>query len=668
MGESIRRQQLWTSALNDLLLAANVELESVRSGQSSRLIELRDGVIVRQDDKSALVQFLHDEATWVREGDRGWVQIGGLKVSAEVYALEPTGLTVLVTFDSDLDFDLTNLTLALDNSWLLELIIKTLEGQQRDSSWWIPDASLQAVGLLAGASIEYADRSATPKLNESQNEAINVALRHNPAFIWGPPGTGKTVTLAGLVSQLVASGERVLVIANTNVAVDTALARIMTTLGEHPRIGSGLVLRAGPLARADVREEFGELVDPQLIASRLHPDVASQRRLLAARLRETSARLKALRGRVVALTGESLELEGALRDLRMKHRREEAMVRAIDKRMQEEVDRILRQASVICTTAFRVQFKQLQGLAPFDSVLIDEASMLSLPLVWIAASTATRRVVAFGDFRQIGTIATSENDGQSNPWFSNDIFAANRIPEMVEAGTPVPALAQLTTQYRMPSDVADLVSAFAYPSHALTTARVASQGSSLSTRGLVLVDSSVHDAICESTVSNSRINAEHTRLVTSVVGSLLQAGDIDVDDIEQQLAVITPFRAQATRLRQALASIIPRSSASRLVSTVHRMQGNEREFIVLDLVEAPPRPISRLSIGSELSDKGPRVLNVAISRPTRQLIVVAHVPHMSGLTQTSAGRSYAGQRVTRLVELLNQEADRYQPPLVPRSE
>ncbi|WP_336326779.1 AAA domain-containing protein [Halovenus sp. HT40] len=60
--------------------------------------------------------------------------------------------------------------------------------------------------------------------NAAQDEAIRKAVgAEDFALIHGPPGTGKTYTLATLVEELVDRGERVLVSAFTNRAVDNAL-------------------------------------------------------------------------------------------------------------------------------------------------------------------------------------------------------------------------------------------------------------------------------------------------------------------------------------------------------------------------------------------------------------------------------------------------------------
>ncbi|NHN59514.1 AAA domain-containing protein [Halorussus rarus] len=60
--------------------------------------------------------------------------------------------------------------------------------------------------------------------NEAQNEAVNLAVNaEDLALVHGPPGTGKTYTIARTIRALVEQGESVLLSAFTNRAVDNAL-------------------------------------------------------------------------------------------------------------------------------------------------------------------------------------------------------------------------------------------------------------------------------------------------------------------------------------------------------------------------------------------------------------------------------------------------------------
>ncbi len=60
--------------------------------------------------------------------------------------------------------------------------------------------------------------------NEAQNDAVNLAVdAEDCALVHGPPGTGKTYTIARIIRALVERGDRVLLSAFTNRAVDNAL-------------------------------------------------------------------------------------------------------------------------------------------------------------------------------------------------------------------------------------------------------------------------------------------------------------------------------------------------------------------------------------------------------------------------------------------------------------
>ena len=58
-------------------------------------------------------------------------------------------------------------------------------------------------------------------------------MKNDVTFIWGPPGTGKTYTLAQIAIKCIENNERVLIISHSNVAVDGAIERIVKNLEER---------------------------------------------------------------------------------------------------------------------------------------------------------------------------------------------------------------------------------------------------------------------------------------------------------------------------------------------------------------------------------------------------------------------------------------------------
>mgnify|MGYP000058932544 CR=1 FL=1 len=66
--------------------------------------------------------------------------------------------------------------------------------------------------------------------NSYQLQAVRHVLEHRISFIWGPPGTGKTRTLALTAAALLKAGEKVSIAAHSNVAVDVAMMNVASLL------------------------------------------------------------------------------------------------------------------------------------------------------------------------------------------------------------------------------------------------------------------------------------------------------------------------------------------------------------------------------------------------------------------------------------------------------
>ncbi|MCQ3034527.1 Upf1 family helicase, partial [Pseudomonas syringae] len=86
-----------------------------------------------------------------------------------------------------------------------------------------------------------------------------------------------------------------------------------------------------------------------------------------------------------------------------------------------------------------------------------------------------------------------------------------------------------------------------------------------------------------------------------------------------EIGIVTPYRAQGRAIRQALAKQFGRDAAHAIVAdTVERMQGQERELIILSLASADESFIS--AIGEFFFQ--PERLNVSITRAMTKLIII----------------------------------------------
>ncbi|MGO8946166.1 MAG: AAA domain-containing protein [Ktedonobacterales bacterium] len=92
-------------------------------------------------------------------------------------------------------------------------------------------------------------RDIPPHFNSLQRQAVERALAASEFFlIQGPPGTGKTRVVAEIASQAILRGERVLVAAFTNQAVDNVLLRLIDS-GVHDFVRLGNDHNMHPILR-----------------------------------------------------------------------------------------------------------------------------------------------------------------------------------------------------------------------------------------------------------------------------------------------------------------------------------------------------------------------------------------------------------------------------------
>ena len=512
-------------------------------------------------------------------------------------------------------------SLSFDSSHLLTMLagrIQSMVDHPDDFSW------RRGLALLAGTGEAPASPPviSRPGLNRSQREAIGRVLGTDVSYIWGPPGTGKTRTVAHLVHEMVERQERVLVTAHTNVATDNALLQVIRQ-GDLPE---GAVVRVGH--HAEGLKQYGVGLDEVVDRT-----VRRERPELAAGIEELCGRLAELLGGGPLGGGGGGALSRRLRlalevlgEVELSDRQELMDGAAdLDQQLRDAERAVVAEARVVATTLTRLYTSALLRSLRTDDVVIDEASVAGLPQCLVAACVARRRVVAVGDFMQLPAIVQTDHP-QCRAWLGRHVFttAGADTPQ-----TQHPLRSMLVRQYRMHPQISELVSSIFYAGKLQDAPAVTLRAD----RGpaILLLDTGGARCRSERTRTGSKSNPHHAEVVADLV---LAAATEDV-------AVITPYRGQVRRIREALRRRAPGLLARGGVEvfTVHRFQGRDKDLVIFDTVEAPGTPCWFLD---ELHNRdAPNLVNVAFSRARHRLLVVGHLPHLA----TSLGRQNLITRV-----------------------
>jgi DNA replication ATP-dependent helicase Dna2 len=141
-------------------------------------------------------------------------------------------------------------------------------------------------------------------------------------------------------------------------------------------------------------------------------------------------------------------------------------------------------------------------------------------------------------------------------------------------------------------------------------------------------------------------SAEEAAAVADVVDDLVRQHGLPPEEV----AVIAPFRAQGRLIRSALQQQLVPGQERVLVDTVERIQGQEREAVVISLAAGDPDDLSGRA-GFLFSEHR---LNVALSRARTKVVLVASAEVFRALP----GEPAALRVASRLKELRGRLAER----------
>jgi hypothetical protein len=438
---------------------------------------------------------------------------------------------------------------------------------------------------------------------KSNIHELMLRSKYNPiTFVWGPPGTGKTYTLARVAANKYFQEKRVLILSQSNQAVDVLISEISIFIKKKDRFQEGDVLRYG----ANVGEALAShkaITTSQLIQKQ-DPELAENKELLI----EERRKLK-----------QDLAHSFSKRDSNHLLELETKIAKVLEKIRQKEIQ-FVKDAFVVGTTLAKAANDPTIYESEFDVVIVDEASMAYVPQIAFAA-TLGKRVIVCGDFKQLPPIAASR-DALVTKWLKEDIFHRAGIVDWVENGELHPHLFLLKEQRRMHPDISAFTNEYIYQSLVGDHESVRKSRNRIvekppfSERASILVDTSYSGEYgLSERRSNSRLNLWQLLLSFQLIHESYVGG-------ARSIGYVSPYRAQANLMAQLLADLYEkeRLTSDIIAATVHRFQGSERDVMIFDTVDSYPQTRAGMLLTGKDSE---RLINVAITRTKGKFIHVS---------------------------------------------
>ncbi|GIV16713.1 MAG: hypothetical protein KatS3mg022_2148 [Armatimonadota bacterium] len=565
--------------------ADKANLKSLRAVWAERIRQIEDEQAVYRFETAKQVHPSLEDAPVVV--DTGETEVPGEVIFALGYEVH------VVT--RDLGESLGACQLLIDLTFILERLHQLLEEQIRSPRHFEMATAEAVLGLRGIGAVVGSDEAVSllrcmreenapvhERPNPEQRAAIQLSANAPVLFVWGPPGTGKTTTLAWIAEACVRRGESVLLVSNTNVAVDRALTKLLDAVGTDGewmrKMAQGAILRLGVSEQPHLQ--------PLLLSTHL------ERR----DTRDTSAD-----------KGE----HGSQRERR----------------------RLTEKAQLIACTLAKAATDPYLRERRFDVLLIDEGSMAPLPYVAALSALCRKRVVIGGDFRQLPPISMVQEEEEAR-WLNTDIFQQTGVVSPDGSVQHRWNLVALVEQWRMRTPICELVNEPMYEGMLRTPEHL----HGVPEECLYLVDTAPLRACSDRTSGHSHFNIASALVCVGLTQRLLTENPF------LRVGIVTPYNAQASLIHAMLLDCDLAHEVR--VATVHRFQGEERQVIIFDCVDAPPFGwVGQFLRGGSPAEESTRLLNVAVTRAQQQIYLVGDAGYLERKLPSQSLLRYILQRI-----------------------
>lgn len=569
------------------------EIHYLKQGKGKKYKIVNGNKLVKSD--KGIYTYLFEMETELHLPDDAPVVVeaaGGLRAVGSVLSCED--FQILLLLDRDLNDKVSSAYLMVEPWKLLEALDKKMNSLN-------PNINKLAIKIMEeGPDLSTdTDIANVPKGQPAVEHKLET---DDIVTVWGPPGTGKTYTMAKIANSYIAQGKSVLIVSHSNVSVDGVIKQVVKMLGTDKQS----ILEDGKILR------FGYVRDDELSQN---PYATSFNYALskcdsyARQLEHLMAKRDELRAKNQMKSKEYDEVEHKIKEIRGEIRKEE----------RKYVER----AQVIGTTISRATIDPIFEERQFDLVMFDEVSMAYVPQVIAAAALAKEKFMCVGDFRQLAPISQSPDSRV----LQVDIFSYLQIVDGKGNMYWHPWLVMLNEQRRMAPAISEFPSKFIYNRLLKDNAEVINgkkkrdndlviKSAPLPGDALNLIDLAGTYCAADKNTDGSRFN------ILSAVISFSTAVKAEQNHIKT-VGIITPYAAQVRLIRAMLKDYYTKGTTNVSCATVHQFQGSESDVIVFDAVESYPKSAVGYLMGKEPNQVA-RLINVAITRGKGKVITVAN--------------------------------------------
>lgn len=341
------------------------------------------------------------------------------------------------------------------------------------------------------------------------------------------------------------------------------------------------------------------------------------------------------------------------------------LLNEIKQKMQGLERQAILEAKIIGTTLTKSYLSRTLRERKFDTIILDEASMASIPALWCTSYLAEKNIVIVGDFLQLPPIVMAETP-VAKKWLGKDIFYHSGMQECAEEKETCPAnFIMLNDQFRMEPDIAEIANIYYGPYGGLRSdpdnpfqEKKRNEfyewyPGEKNGPNIHLIDTeSLHAWVTgvPQGKKHSRLNyfsaAVDVDLAFHLIeNKLTEFRQADVTAKEREapyVLIVAPYKPHVVRLNQLIELEYRNRGFSEDLNliragTVHSFQGSEADIVIFDLVvDEPHFKVNLFMPDIDGNQSLQKMFNVAVTRAMHKLFIVGNFAYCQKKAKNNA--------------------------------
>lgn len=214
--------------VREFIDALAIEIETLKDGKGGSIVTVYNGELIRQTVDLFIYQFTLENFLVALDDTPANIEVNNKEYDCDIISV--TGQQVQLAIKQKLGEVIPVAKIKTNTWYLLERLKKKYEDNLNTQSRFENSNKLfnDDRSQIDGGNFytSYSINSTKPP-NPFQHKAIESSINDFLSIIWGPPGTGKTKTIALAIECHLNLGRKVLLLSHSNNAVDQALLEVV---------------------------------------------------------------------------------------------------------------------------------------------------------------------------------------------------------------------------------------------------------------------------------------------------------------------------------------------------------------------------------------------------------------------------------------------------------